>query len=223
MSLSFLSAVRRFPVFLSPAKLAAAVLVAMLMAGPVWAGPEIWLQHGGRWSKDEISFNLNCSAKYAILPDGHTFDHDNPIDNIPLTDTSSPTPTWNAPGGYPASTYIQVEVRGAAGNVGDQEELPANHPGRAWGKTMWCQLWNGCTIVKPMELDIQLTSRTSNQASPVTLSDRSSSATGQEIRVTRRHATWPNDVTVGRLCTSATDHPGTVTVRAVKIDMRELN
>ncbi len=37
MSLSFLSAVRRFPLFLPAAKLAAAVLVAMLMAGPVWA------------------------------------------------------------------------------------------------------------------------------------------------------------------------------------------
>ena len=37
MSLSFLSAVRRFPLFLPAAKLAAAALVAMLMAGPVWA------------------------------------------------------------------------------------------------------------------------------------------------------------------------------------------
>ena len=37
MSLSFLSAVRRFPLFLPSAKLAAAALVAVVMAAPVWA------------------------------------------------------------------------------------------------------------------------------------------------------------------------------------------
>ncbi len=37
MSLSFLSAVRRFPALLPSAKLAAVALVAMAMAGPVWA------------------------------------------------------------------------------------------------------------------------------------------------------------------------------------------
>ncbi|MCY4237436.1 MAG: hypothetical protein OXC93_03640 [Rhodospirillaceae bacterium] len=37
MSLSFLSAVRRFPVFLPSAKLAAAALAATMIAAPVWA------------------------------------------------------------------------------------------------------------------------------------------------------------------------------------------
>ncbi len=50
MSLSFLSTVRRFPLFLPAAKLAAAALVATLIAAPVAAEPgeaTIWLEYKG--------------------------------------------------------------------------------------------------------------------------------------------------------------------------------
>ncbi len=196
---------------------------------PALAGPEVWLQHKsqGPWSKDSITFNLDCSLTYAVSPYGHTFDYDNPIDDIPVTDTSGPTPTWNAPGGYPASTHILVEARNVAGNAGDQEMLPADHPGRAWGARMWCQLWNGCTPIKPVELDIMLTQNTPS-GNMVTLSDHNSSKSGTMITVTRRDTTILSKkvVSINRLCTSpgdTGDYPGQVTITGQKVAERILN
>ena len=87
MSLSFLPAVRRFPLFLPAAKLAAAALVAMLMAGPVWAkncaqNASVWLEiagrnilmgcHGGRYAHlHETAINIGASGG-AICRDGAT-------------------------------------------------------------------------------------------------------------------------------------------------------
>lgn len=195
-----------------------------MIAGPTLAEPEIWLSHEGKgvnWKKDKITFRLNCSDQYAVSPYGHTFGPGT-IDNIPVTDTSGPTLEWHAPGGYPASTHILVEARNVEGNAGDQEMLPADHPGRAWGSTMWCQLWNGCTVEPRMELDINLT-QTSNR--PVTLSDHNSSVSGEDIMVTRGANTRlaQKVVSINRLCTSPSDHPGTVTITGTEVARRNLN
>ena len=187
----------------------AAVLLAVGFSMPALADPEVWLQHHGSWSKDAVSFNLTCSNEYAVSPYGHTFDYDNPIDNIPVTPTSGPTPNWIAPGGYPASTHIYVEARDIGEDFAkvamDNEALPADHPGRAWGKTKWCELWNDCREVRTMEIDIRLT--TSPSVSPaVTLVDHNSSASGEStIQVTRGAYTSFRGkiVTVSRLCTTA--------------------
>ena len=206
-------------------RVAAALMLAAL-ATPALAAPEVWLsQRGGPWSKDEITFNLRCSSTYAVSHDGHTFDYDNPIDNIPVTDTSGPTPTWNAPGGYPASTFILVEARNVEGNYRDQEELPEDHKGRAWGKTMWCQLWNGCTIEEDKEIDIRLTITTSPPASPAfDLLDHGSSASGKgPIEVTRgaRTVLRKKVVSLSRLCDTANQNV-MVTIKGEKLREREL-
>ena len=194
-----------------------------MIAAPVAAGPEIWLQHGGSWSKNSITFNLNCSAPRR--PSG-----------LPVHDQTDPNFELEYPGyvngsiigggnpsGYPASTYILVEARNVEGNLGDQETLPDDHPGRAWGKTMWCQLWGGCQIERPKELDIELTQETPS-GNTVTLSDHNSSASGQSIEVTRGANTHHSKkvVSINRLCTTGEDHPGTVTIKARKVMEREL-
>ena len=185
----------------------AAALVAMVAVGPALAEPEIWLSHegkGGNWKKDKITFQLECSSTYAVLHHVDNFDFD------------------NAPGGYPASTHILVEARNVEGNAGDQEMLPADHPGRAWGSTMWCQLWNDCTVEPRMELDINLTQTSEN---PVTLSDHNSSASGEEIMVTRGANTRlaQKVVSINRLCTSDNDDPGSVTITGTEVARRNLN
>ena len=186
-------------------RVAAALMLAAL-ATPALAAPEVWLsQRGGPWSKDEITFNLRCSSTYAVSHDGHTFD--------------------TAPGGYLASTFILVEARNVEGNYRDQEELPEDHKGRAWGKTMWCQLWNGCTIEEDKEIDIRLTITTSPPASPAfDLLDHGSSASGKgPIEVTRgaRTVLRKKVVSLSRLCDTANQNV-MVTIKGEKLREREL-
>ncbi|MCY4167971.1 MAG: hypothetical protein OXE82_06790 [Rhodobacter sp.] len=110
----------------------AAALAATLVAAPVAAQPEVWLSHEGSgqgWRKDQVTFNLTCPA--GPNPNG----------------LGSGSYNATEPHHYIASTFFRVEARNVAGNVGDQETLPDDHPGRAWGKTMWCELWGGAAII----------------------------------------------------------------------------
>ena len=188
---------------------AAAALAATLVAAPLAAqSPEVWLRaEGGSPQKGSLTFNLACPA--------------------------GPTPnrlgsgSYNAtePHHYRASSYFQVEARNVAGNVGDQEELPADHPGRAWGSTMWCQLWGGCNdIVRPKELDIMLSVTNPNPPTGITMKDSTSSATGTQFMVTRRWDTWPNSVAISHSapCPSF-GRSYSVTITAKIVATRELN
>ena len=183
----------------------AAALVAMVAAAPVAAqSPEVWLKaEGGSPQKGRLTFNLTCPA--------------------------GPTPnrlgsgSYNAtePHHYRASTYFQVEARNVAGNVGDQEMLPDDHPGRAWGSTMWCQLWGGCDhIVQPKELVIMLSVIPTNN---ITMKDSTSSATGTMFEVTRRWGSWPNSVAISHSqpCPSF-GHSYSVTITATIVTERPL-
>ena len=183
----------------------AAALVALVAAAPVWADPEVWL-HGpsGSPQKNNLTFNLACPA--------------GPNPN------SLGSGSYNAtePHHYRASSYFRVEARNVAGNVGDQETLPGDHPGRAWGKTMWCELWGGCHhIERPKELDIMLRVSPTNN---ITMSDNSSSATGTEFEVTRRYGSWPDSVAIShdQPCPSF-GHSYSVTITAQIMVIRELN
>jgi len=116
----------------------------------------------------------------------------------------------------------EAVARNVAGNVGDQETLPGDHPGRAWGKTMWCELWGGChQIERPKELDIMLRVSPTNN---ITMSDNSSSATGTEFEVTRRYGSWPDSVAIShdQPCPSF-GHSYSVTIPAQIMIIRELN
>ena len=152
--------------------------MALAIAAPVAAQPEVWLSPEGSgqgWKKESITFNLTCPSE--------------------PTPNRSGAGSYNAtePHHYIASTFFRVEARNVAGNAGDQETLPDDHPGRAWGKTMWCELWGGCQIERPKELDIMLrVSPTIN----ITMQDSSSSATGTEFMVKRRWGTWPDSVAI---------------------------
>ena len=187
-------------------RVAAALMLAAL-ATPALAGPEVWLGHrGGSWSKDETTFNLTCSDAYAVRhQDGYTFD--------------------NFPGGYPASTFVLVEARNVKGNYEDLEELPEDHPGRAWGMAMWCQLWNGCTVEEDKEIDIRLTVTAEPNTPPaVHLLDNGSSASGTgPIEVTRGARTPLRErvVSVSRLCDTANESVQ-VTIEGRKLRERNL-
>ena len=177
----------------------------MVAAAPVAAqSPEVWLSHEGSgqgWSKGRVSFNLTCPA--------------------------SPTPnpiligSYNAtePHHYRASTFFQVEARNVSGNAGDQEMLPSDHPGRAWGKTMWCELWGGCTLVYPKEIDIMLSVTPPGN---ITMKD-SRGATGTEFMVTRGDGTWPNSVAISHSQTCPSfNHSWPVRITARIVAVREL-
>ncbi len=203
MSLSFLSTVRRFPLFLPAAKLAAAALVATLIVAPVWAqSPEVHLIGPSTGTQvGSLTFNLTC-------PSGR-----NPCSIGNCTDTENPN-------FYRASTYFQVRAGNVAGNAGDQEMLPDDHPGRAWGKTMWCQLWGGCTIVHAKELTIELSTSTPN----ITMTDSRSTESGNPITVKRKNLDWPDSVAISHdlPCPSwGQFYPVTITTRITEV--RELN
>ena len=183
----------------------AAALLAVGFSMPALADPEVWL-HGpsGSPQKNNLTFNLACPA--------------GPNPN------SLESGSYNAtePHHYRASSYFRVEARNVAGNVGDQETLPGDHPGRAWGKTMWCELWGGCHhIERPKELDIMLRVSPTNN---ITMSDNSSSATGTEFEVTRRYGSWPDSVAIShdQPCPSF-GHSYSVTITAQIMVIRELN
>ncbi len=183
----------------------AAVLVMVGLTSPVFAQPEAWLHPpSGSPQEGSLTFNLTCPA--------------GPNPN------RSGSGSYNAtePHHYRASTYFRVEARNVAGNAGDQEMLPDDHAGRAWGKTMWCELWGGCsTLVRPKELDIMLRV---TPDSNITMSDSSSSATGTQFMVTRRYGTWPDSVAISdhRPCPSF-GHSYPVTITATIVATRELN
>ena len=171
----------------------------------MWAQkePEVWL-HGpsGSPQKDSLTFNLTCPATH------------NPGGGAGPGNATEPHY-------YRASSYFRIEARNVAGNAWDQEMLPDDHAGRHWGKTMWCELWGGCTLVPPKELDIMLSvSPTSN----ITMSDNVSSATGTQFKVTRRHGSWPDSVAIShnQPCPSF-GHSYEVTITAQIVETRELN
>jgi len=174
------------------------------LTSPVFAQPEAWLHPpSGSPQEGSLTFNLTCPAG-------------------PNPNRSGGSYNATEPHHYRASTYFRVEARNVAGNAGDQEMLPDDHAGRAWGKTMWCELWGGCsTLVRPKELDIMLRV---TPDSNITMSDSSSSATGTQFMVTRRYGTWPDSVAISdhRPCPSF-GHSYPVTITATIVATRELN
>jgi len=132
MSLSFLSAVRRFPLFLPSAKLAAVALVTMLMAGPVWA--QTTVTSSGREGPTTCIGSPEIDAA-----------------NMPITALSTTSVTVTAPqvtwsqvlarlgdGQAPANSIISVNVFNAetgtaAGNNGAVTVISSSSPTYAGG------------------------------------------------------------------------------------------
>ncbi|MCY4152265.1 MAG: hypothetical protein OXE94_08550 [Aestuariivita sp.] len=93
----------------------AAALISVGLVTPVWAAPEVWLI--GRTNVDgtqigRLSFDLTCPA-------GH-----NPGGGVGPGNATQPHY-------YRANSFFRVEAGNVAGNAGDQEMLPEDHPGRA--------------------------------------------------------------------------------------------
>ena len=131
MSLSFLSAVRRFPLFLPSAKLAAAALVTMLMAGP--AGAQTTVTSNGREGQTTCRGQAEINAT-----------------NMPFTALSTTSVTVTAPeitwsqvlaplgdGQAPANAIISVNVfdqtNTGIGNSGAVATISSSSPTYAGG------------------------------------------------------------------------------------------
>jgi len=187
---------------------AAALAVTVAAQSPALANPEVWLRAGtGSWKKDEITFGLTCPNVAYQMPDFVFV----PPDNTPVSTGYDHNDRFNV-----ASSFIEVEGR----NIGQDEEwrdeeLPPNHPGRAWGITTWGQLIHA-DIEPKYELTIRLEGTSSTVTDTLHLSSVVWQRKGPVITVTRRWDTLFSDKTipVSTLCPLGSSATHSVTVRA---------
>ncbi len=116
------------------------------------------------------SQNVEGSSLTLSLTCGLTGYYPTQFGNV-RTGEGGPKPAGDVQGGFPekvnlASTYFYVKGTGIgrASDDLDMEELPAAHPGRAWGAKRWGDLW-GAKMQPRYEVDIAL-SVTSQQPVP---------------------------------------------------------
>jgi len=176
----------------------------LVMTAPALAQqPEVWLKpKHGNWSKDEITFSMTCQNVAAYIPDARF----------------NPRDTYN-----PAASRFDVEGR----NIGRDDELPdaelpGDHPGRAWGHTMWSHLCSDCYVEPKYELTINLAATiSSNSTPPVDLDDLHLGGLvnrrGPSIEVTRVWNTRNDDknVPISAFCPSGSSETFEVTVTAM--------
>ncbi|MCY4284136.1 MAG: hypothetical protein OXC65_02210 [Thiotrichales bacterium] len=203
--------------------LAAALLVMVVaQSSALAADPEVWLRaKTGAWERSSTTFNLMC-RKAGYIPDGIYVDPNNPNDPpIPTQTGSNPNVAH-----YAATSFIEVEGR----NIGRDEgwlddELPGDHPGRAWGHTTWGGLIQDANRHPKYELIIKLVA--TSDGTPIQNGLHLSSLweeSGFERMVTRRWDTRLQDKTIpiGAFCPWGDTASHSVTVTATIIGKMRL-